>query len=164
MQPHRDTDALRKATEIYEQAYRLQMNGKVAEAIKYYQLSLETYETSEARTFLGWAYSFLGDYKRAIEECFLAIDIDPYYGNPYNDIAAYLIYLDKYDEAEFWLQRALRAQRYASRHYAYYNLGRVYERQGKWFRALAQYQQAVTIDPSYNMAALALLNLQAKMN
>lgn len=51
MQPHRDTDALRKATEIYEQAYRLQMNGKVAEAIKYYQLSLETYETSEARTF-----------------------------------------------------------------------------------------------------------------
>ncbi|MFM7775041.1 MAG: tetratricopeptide repeat protein [Candidatus Kapaibacterium sp.] len=164
MQPYRENDARRRATEIYEQAYRLQMNGKVAEAIKYYQLSLETYETSEAHTFLGWAYSFLGDYARAIEECTLAIELDPDYGNPYNDMAAYLIYLDKYDEAEFWLQRALRAERYASRHYAFYNLGRVYERQGRWFKALAQYHQAISIDPSYDMAALALLNLQAKMN
>jgi hypothetical protein len=40
----------------------------------------------------------------------------------------------------------------------------VYERQGKWFKALAQYHQAISIDPSYSMAATALLNLQAKMN
>ena len=141
MQPHRETDARRRATELYEQAYRLQMNGKVAEAIKYYQLSLETFETSETHTFLGWAYSFLGDYQRAIMECFRAIELDPEYGNPYNDVAAYLIYMDMYDEAEYWLLQALRAVRYASRHYAYYNVGRVYERKGKWFKALSQYQQ-----------------------
>ena len=164
MQPHRETDARRRATEMYEQAYRLQMNGKVAVAIKYYQLSLETFETSETHTFLVWAYSFLGDYQRAIMECFRAIELDPEYGNPYNDVAACLIYMDKYDEAEYWLLQALRAVRYASRHYAYYNVGRVYERQGKWFKALSHYQQSVSIDPSYTMAALALLNLQAKMN
>ncbi len=164
MQTHHQTNALRQATEYYEQAYKLQMDGRVAEAIKYYRLSLDTYETSEAHTFLGWAYSFLGDYEGAIQECHYAIELDPEYGNPYNDIAAYLIYLNKISEAEFWLRKAILAPRYSSRHYAYYNLGRVYERQGRWFEAIAQYQQAIGIEPRYHLAALSLLNLQAKLN
>lgn len=155
---------LERAREYYEQAYRMQMDGKVAEAIKLYRLSLETFETPEAHTFLGWAYSYLGDYERAIEECHFAIDLDPDYGNPYNDIAAYLIQQSKHDEAEFWLRKAILAPRYVSRHYAFYNLGRVFERQGKWFEAVRQYQQAVSLEPKYHLAALALLNLQAKLN
>ena len=47
--------------------------------------------TAEAHTFLGWAYSFLGDYESAITECRNAIELDPDFGNPYNDIGAYLI-------------------------------------------------------------------------
>lgn len=165
MQLHHEAEALQaKAREYYEQAYRLQMDGRVAEAIKYYRLSLETFETPEAHTFLGWAYSYLGDYERAIEECHLAIDIDPDYGNPYNDIAAYLIQQSKHAEAEYWLRKAIIAPRYNSRHYAYYNLGRVYERQGKWFEAVRQYQQAIGMEPKYHLAALSLLNLQAKLN
>jgi len=101
MQLHHEAEALQKqAREYYEQAYRLQMDGRVAEAIKLYRLSLETFETPEAHTFLGWAYSYLGDYDRAIEECTLAIEIDPEYGNPYNDIAAYLMQQNKHIESE----------------------------------------------------------------
>lgn len=153
-----------QARNYYEQAYRLQMEGRVAEAIKYYNLSIETFETAEAHTFLGWAYSYLGDFDRAVEECLKAIIIDPDFGNPYNDIAAYLIQQNKHNEAEFWLKKAIIAERYVSRHYAHFNLGRVYERQGLWFEAVREYQKAIGIEPKYHLAALSLLNLQAKLN
>ena len=164
MQTHHETIAIQQAREYCEQAYKLQMDGRVAEAIKLYNISIEIFDTAEAHTFLGWAYSFLGDYDRAIEECNFAIELDPEYGNPYNDIAAYLIYLSKFTEAEYWLRKAIMAPRYSSRHYAFYNLGRVYERQGKWFEAIRQYQQAIQLEPKYHLAALSLLNLQAKLN
>src|SRR5580765_7415390 len=85
-------------------AYALQMNGKFEEAILNYKKSLEIFPTAEAHTFLGWTYSFLGDLDRAIEECKKAIAIEPDYGNPYNDIGAYLIQQGKSDEAITWLE------------------------------------------------------------
>src|ERR1039458_5778058 len=81
-------DALLKerAQEFLQRAYRLQMSGHLSEAIENYKKSIEVLPTSEAHTFLGWAYSFMGDYDSAIAECQKAIEIDPDFGNPYNDI------------------------------------------------------------------------------
>ena len=55
-----------------------------------------------------------------------AIAVDPAFGNPYNDIGAYLIELGREAEAITWLERAKRAARYEPRHYPYFNLARVY--------------------------------------
>ena len=60
--------SISKAQEYLERAYKLQMDGNYEEAIRNYKLSIEFFPTAEAHTFLGWAYSFLGDLDRAIEE------------------------------------------------------------------------------------------------
>src|SRR5574341_2510205 len=102
-----------KAQEYFELAYEAQKKGKVKDAISYYKKSIGLRPTAEAYTFLGWTYSMQGRLPEAIEECHHAIEIDPDFGNPYNDIGAYLIELSKPDEAIPWLEKAIVSKRYA---------------------------------------------------
>jgi hypothetical protein len=50
-----------------------------------------------------------------------AIKVDPEFGNPYNDIGAYLIEQEKWDEAIPWFQKAMAAPRYEARCYPHFN-------------------------------------------
>ena len=52
--------------------------------------------------------------------------MDPDFGNPYNDIGAYLIQMGRLDEAIPWLEKATRAPRYEAPHFPRFNLGRAY--------------------------------------
>ena len=156
--------SISKAQEYLEKAYKLQMDGNYEEAIKNYKLSIDFFPTAEAHTFLGWAYSFLGDLDKAIEECKTAIDIDVDYGNPYNDIGSYLIQQGSYDEAITWLEMALKAKRYDSYHYAHLNLGRAYELKGLWFEAIEEYKTAMKQSPKYDLAKKLYYTLQGKLN
>src|SRR5881628_3869383 len=115
-----------KAIDLLREAYRRQMSGDLDGAVEYYRRSIEIHPTAEAHTFLGWTYSFQGRHEAAIAECHVAISVDPDFGNPYNDIGAYLIELGRYEEAIPWLERAKRARRYEPRHFPYANLARVY--------------------------------------
>ncbi|MBZ0202898.1 MAG: tetratricopeptide repeat protein [Ignavibacteria bacterium] len=156
--------SISKAQEYLEKAYKFQMDGNYEEAVRNYKLSIEFFPTAEAHTFLGWAYSFLGDLDRAIDECKLAIQIDTDYGNPYNDIGSYLIQLGNYDEAITWLEMALKAKRYESYHYAHLNMGRAYELKGLWFEALEEYKTAMKLEPKYELAKKLYYTLQGKLN
>ena len=64
--------------------------------------------TAEAHTFLGWSLSFQGRLEEATAECLRAIEIDPDFGNPYNDIGVYLMQQGKLDDAIPWLGRPSR--------------------------------------------------------
>src|SRR5712692_7637543 len=86
-------DALARAWEVLQDAYQAQMEGDYERAVELYQTSLELHPTAEAHTFLGWTYHFQGRIEEAITECKRAIELDPDFGNPYNDIGAYLIKL-----------------------------------------------------------------------
>jgi tetratricopeptide (TPR) repeat protein len=153
-----------KAQEYLKKAYKNQMEGNLDEAIRNYKLSIEFYPTAEAHTYLGWTYSFQGDLDLAIEECKRAIEIDPDYGNPYNDIGSYLIQQGSFDEAITWLELALKAKNYDSYHYAHLNLGRAYELKGLWFEAVDEYHTAMEIDPKYEIAQKLYYSLQGKLN
>ena len=150
--------------EFFERAYKLQMNGNFEEAIKNYKKSLVYYPTAEAYTFLGWALSALGDYDRAIDECKNAIQMDPDFGNPYDDIGAYLINLERFEEAIAWLELAISAKRYSNREFAHFNLGVVYEKMGLWFEALDEYKKAFSLAPDYKLAKHHLYRLQGLLN
>jgi Tfp pilus assembly protein PilF len=152
------------ALALFEQAYTRQMEGSLEEAIQLYSRSIEAYPTAEAYTFRGWTYSFLGDFQRAIEECLCAIEVDPGYGNPYNDIGAYLIEQGHLDEAVSWLQRATRAPRYDHTCFAHFNLGRLFERKQDFLLAVRHYERALEADPGYRPARLALRRLRANWN
>ncbi|MEY4528607.1 MAG: hypothetical protein RL768_2326, partial [Nitrospirota bacterium] len=102
----------REAWHLFQQAYERQMKGDLEEAVNLYKKSLAVHPTAEAYTFLGWTYSFMGRLDDAIEECHKAIAQDPDFGNPYNDIGAYLIEKGDFDEAIVWFQKAMQARRY----------------------------------------------------
>lgn len=159
-----DADPRTSAAEFFRQAYQRQMAGDFQQAIDLYTRSIEVFPTAEAYTFRGWTYSFLGDYDRAIAECLEAIKTDPDFGNPYNDIGAYLIEQDKWDEAMPWFQKAMQAKRYEARCYPHFNLGRVYEHQHKWDKARECYGHAYALDGRYVAALAGVRRLRAMCN
>jgi tetratricopeptide (TPR) repeat protein len=159
-----DRDAITLAAELFQKAYELQMEGDLEEAIEIYKESIDIYPTAEAHTFLGWTYSFQGKLDDAISECKRAIEVDPDFGNPYNDIGAYLIEKEEYDAAIEWLERAIQARRYESYHYPHYNLGRVYMAKGMMKRALDEFEQAIAIAPDYSLATDAADQLRRLIN
>ena len=152
------------AIEYFQQAYSLQMKGELDEAAELYQKSIEVMPTAEAHTFLGWTYSLMERLEEAIEECHKAIDIDPEYGNPYNDIGAYLIEQGSFDDAIPWLEKAIHAPRYDNYCFPHYNLGRIYERKRQWAEALDCYKASLEQNPQYPLAYCAMRRLQARWN
>lgn len=149
---------------LLERAYRHQMKGELADAIILYERSLATWPTAEAYTFLGWTYSMNNRYEEAIENCHKAIEVDPTFGNPYNDIGAYLIELSRWEEAIPWLIKATKAERYDSPHFPLMNLGRVYTYLGQYRTALDYLDQSIRLDPFHRPAIWAKYALLAKMN
>src|ERR1700751_4086595 len=110
-----DDDARKElASRLFAQAVQHQKKKELDEAVELYKKSIETYPTAEAYTFLGWTYSWMGRLDDAIAECLKAIEVDPAFGNPYNDIGSYLMMKGQIDEAIPWLERALKAPRYES--------------------------------------------------
>jgi Tfp pilus assembly protein PilF len=160
----RTASARRRAREVFRRAYRAQMRGDLDEAMRLYRSSIEILPTSEAHTFLGWAYSFRREYDEAMRCCREAIAIDPDFGNPYNDIGAYLIELNRWDEAVPWLRAALRARRYRSYHFPHFNLGRIHERRFDFSLAEREYRLALRFQSDYEPARLALRRLLLRRN
>lgn len=152
------------AEHYFQKAYEAQMAGDLDEAVELYRKSIEVYPTAEAHTFLGWTYSFQGRHEDAIRECEKAIAVDPDFGNPYNDIGAYLIELQRFEEAIPWLKRAMEAKRYEPRHYPHFNLSRVYARLGKIHEAIGELQKALAIQPDYVLARRELHRLVGMLN
>ena len=142
-------DAARRA---FQAAYILQSAGELERAADAYERSINLEATAEAHTFHGWALSFMGRYDAAIEECKRAIEVDPAFGNPYNDIGAYLIELERLDEAIPWLERAITAPRYCCYFYAHTNLARVYLQKGLREKARKALLQALEVNPEYEPA------------
>jgi Tfp pilus assembly protein PilF len=157
-------DKQEQARELFQHAYEAQMAGELDRAVELYQRSLEIFPTAEAHTFLGWTYHFQGDTEAAIAECKRAIEVDPAFGNPYNDIGAYLIDLGRCDEAISWLEQAIRAPRYEPRHFPHFNLGRVYLAKGMFLRARQCFQESLRIEPDYPLARQAIARLRHMMN
>ena len=154
----------REAESLFTQAWDYHRQGNLEAAIVHYGKSISAFPTAEAHTFLGWAYSHLGDVDRAIEECHRAIDTDPDYGNPYNDIGAYLIQKGMFEEAIPWLRKALQAGRYECYHYPHMNLGRVYLHLKNYTEAMEEFIRALELEPDYQLARIQLLKLQAMFN
>ncbi|MCS7277932.1 MAG: tetratricopeptide repeat protein [Aquificaceae bacterium] len=154
----------RDARELLEKALQEHMAGNLQTAIELYQQSIDIQPTAEAYTYMGWAYSMMGDFETAIDLCLKAIHIDPEFGNPYNDIGSYLIALGKLDEAVSWLKKAILARRYEARHYPHMNLARVYLMKGQFKDALMEVENAIRIAPDYKPAHILKHQILAMLN
>lgn len=141
----------------------MQTAGDLEGAILSYHASIESFPTAEAYTFLGWAHSINNSPYEAIEACKTAIKIDPDFGNPYNDIGAYLMAMNREEEAVLWIEKAKQARRYEARHYPYFNMGRIYEKAGRWMEARDEFSAAVSIAPNYHAAKEALTRIDTML-
>jgi len=147
---------------LWQQGYALHLIGRYELATKYFRKSIEVYPTAEAHTFLGWSLSYLGQIEEAIDECKTAIDLDPDYGNPYNDIGVYLIDLGRIDEAIPWLEKATLAKRYCCYEFPHFNLGRVHLMKGRLLEARRSFERALDYEPNYLPAQRALEYIRAQ--
>jgi tetratricopeptide (TPR) repeat protein len=137
-------------------AYRKHMLGEYHEAIYEYTRAIEICPCAEVYCFRAWAFSYLNNYTQAIEDCLKAIALDPDFGNSYNDIGAYMIAMGFTDGAIDYLEKAIVSKRYATRHFAHYNLGKIFEIQGRAFEAVGEYRRSLNICPDYKLAAYGL--------
>jgi Tfp pilus assembly protein PilF len=153
-----------EAQRHFQQAYEAHMQGRLEEAAAHYQRSIALHPTAEAHTFLGWVYSHQGRPDDAITQCKIAIEVDPEFGNPYNDIGAYLIVMGREDEAVEWLERAKRAPRYEPRHYPYFNRARVHVTRHEILEAIRELERALSIEPRYVTARRELHRLRGLLN
>ena len=152
-----------RAYALWQQGYLLHLSGEYQAAVDSFRESTEILPTAEGHTFLGWSLSMLGHLEEALAECKKAIALDPDYGNPYNDIGAYLIDLGRADEAIPWLEKAISAKRYCCYQFAHFNLGRVYLMQEEFHAARGSFEQALRHDPDYLPARKALEYIDAEI-
>ena len=157
------SENLQAAWDLLKEAYQYTVVGDYDMAVELYKRSLPLHHTAEAYTYLGWAYRYQGKLDEAIAECKKAIQIDPEFGNPYNDIGAYLIEKGEYDEALRWLERALHTRRYESYHFPHYNLGRAYMAKELYTKARYHFEQALKLVHDYPPAKEGLEKVRRKL-
>ncbi|MGH6692462.1 MAG: tetratricopeptide repeat protein [Gammaproteobacteria bacterium] len=146
----------RRARLQWEAGYVLHQLGEYERAIEAYRASIADLPSAEAHTFLGWSLSYLGRIDEAIAQCKIAIEIDPDFGNPYNDIGVYLLDRGRLDEAVPWLEKAIASKRYCCYQFPHANLGRVLLVQGRIEEARRSFERALEYDPHYAPALLGL--------
>jgi len=158
-----DQKAQARAMKLIEEAMKHQMAGELDESIRLYKESITLYPTADAHTYLGWAYSFQGRIDDAIAQCEIAIQLDPEFGNPYNDIGVYLMQKQEIDAAIPWLEKAKSAKRYEPRHFPYINLGRVYVTKGMLQKAIEEFRAALGINPGDRELTELVEQLETKL-
>ena len=161
-EPPVEPSAEQRATARWQAGYLLHLLGNYEAAIESFRASIAVLPTAEAHTFLGWSLSHLGRIEEAIAQCKIAIELDPDFGNPYNDIGVYLIDLGRPEEAIPWLHKAIAAKRYCCYQFPHYNLGRVLLAQGRIEDARRSFERALEIDPQYLPALVGLLQIQQR--
>ncbi len=153
-----------RALELWNQGAAFHLQGDFQSAIILYNQSIELHPTAEAHTYRGWAYRYLGRIDDAIAECMRAIELDPSFGNPYNDIGAYLVARGEADAAIDWFDKAKRAPRYEPRHFPYINLARLYADKGMMVRAIAEIEGALRLQPDDPACLEMLERLRTTLN
>jgi Tfp pilus assembly protein PilF len=153
-----------EARELWEQGTSRLVAGDLDGAEELFARSLLVIPTAEAYTYRGWAFSFRGRYDQAIRECEKAIETDPTFGNPYNDIGCYLMQRGDLDGAVPWFEKAKTAPRYEPRHFPYLNLGRLRVAKGDIRKAVEEFQGALREHPGDPVAREFLEALGGRMD
>lgn len=137
----------KRANKLIEKGLEYFSDGNLTEAISCFEESIEIERTPEGYTYWGWMLSFYGRLDEAIEMCKTAIELDPEFGNPYNDIGTYYMKKGELERAVPWLEKAKDCKRYEPKQFPFLNLGRIYLSQGMFLKALREFEGALEYDP-----------------
>lgn len=138
--------------------------GDHEKALNFFKQSIRLEPTAEAHTYSGWMLNSLGENEKAIEECYKAIELDPLFGSPYNDIGVYKMKEGNLNEAIRWFHKAIDAPDNDSRQLSHINLGKIYMSKKTFRKALYHLREALEIDPGNRDLEEMVLDLEDKLN
>ncbi|RLN51015.1 hypothetical protein BBJ29_002917 [Phytophthora kernoviae] len=147
--PGESADALSDALELIQSASLLltssdlDMSDKARLAKAYYVESIKVFETADAHAFLGWHHYLDGKVDDAVNECERAIQLDPAFGNSYNDLGLMRIKEGKKEEAMDLFKKAKTAPRNDVRHYACQNIAALHLENNEVKPALHEYIESL---------------------
>jgi predicted TPR repeat methyltransferase len=148
---------------LFTEAYQLQREGKLPQAISLYEKLLQfTPAHGQALHFLGLAYAQLGDMNSAIDFLQQALSLQPNDPSLHNNLANAYKHSQQLNEAIFHYQQAIQlSPDYAQ---AQHNLATVYALQNEYQKALHHYRLAVHAEPDFTAAHFNLGLLLLKNN
>lgn len=159
-----DELAIKRAQKLLLQGSQAVSHGDFESARDYFKRSAEAHATADAITYWGWMEHHRGNTQLAIDLCKQAIEVDPDFGNPYNDIGSYLVSLGRQDEAIPWLEKAKLAKRYEPRQFPHINLGNIYLSKNMQVGALKEFEAAFQINPNDRSLAALVARLKGTIN
>ena len=83
-----DSEPRARALELWNEAMRFHMNDDLERAVELYTRSIEIFPDRRGLHLSRMGVRGDGPIDDAIAECRRAIEVDPAFGNPYNDIGA----------------------------------------------------------------------------
>lgn len=107
---------------------------------------------SETQHELAMVYRDLGKYELSLTHFKKALALRPQFPDAWNNMGTVYLRLRKWDQAIDCFQRASEDILYRTPHYAYNNLGLAYFGKGDYHLAIASYQKALGVLPSYSPA------------
>ncbi len=124
-------------------------NKKHTQALKVFERARNFNDCAEVLTLIAWVYGLMENREEAKSFCLKAIQLDPHYGPPYNDLGSYLLQENQLEESLKWFDLAKRSLNYQNREYPYINAGRAYMIKRNFSQALEEFSKALTLAP-YN--------------
>lgn len=133
------------------------------QALDKFSKALSIKQTAEALTLVGWANSLLGHFEVAKSYCLKAIQLEPDYGPPYNDLGTYLLNDGQIDESFKWFNLAKKSVQYQNREYPYINSGRAYLAKKEYLKALEEFQKALALAPYHDELRNTVRRLEGEL-
>jgi Tfp pilus assembly protein PilF len=138
--------------------------GDWPEAIKSFGVALEQDEANrEALRGMGVAYLKLGKLGEAERYSRRAVEVDPKWSEPKNELATTLIMLERCKEAEDLLQQVLKDIFYQTPWFAEHNLARALRCQDRPQEAMDLLERTVTKQPHFCLGYLTLSEISAQL-
>lgn len=129
-------------------------------ALESFKKALNYIESAETLTLIGWTHSLMGENENAKSYCLKAIQKDPDYGPPYNDMGTYLMDQNHLKESLKWFELAKKCSNYQNKEYPYINAGRVYMALNQYSKALDEFSMALTLAPNHEELHATVTKLQ----
>ncbi len=150
----------KKYESLVQKGHEAIYNKQNDEALSYFEKARNISDTAEVLTLIGWCYSLKKDWEKAKTYCLKAIQNDPDYGPPYNDLGNYLLSEGQVNESLKWFELAKKAVHYQNKEYPYINAGRAYIIKKDYNKALEEFSTALTIVPYHEELHETVLRLR----
>ncbi len=126
--------------------------GDLDKAVYHFTLALEEEENEELLFYMGLISNQKKEAVKALNYFYKAIQKNPEYGSPCNEIGVILLRHGREKEAVFWLKKSVRCRMNDARHIPLYNLAALYKTWNRPERSLQYLYKALDIEPDFDEA------------